>query len=101
MVSAYHLVAIGYICARPKEQSPVGMHVLKGPIIAVRHHLDVLGGNIVGDGQHFVIGVAQDHLAIVFPAGASSLFGWKNFENALDLDQGFFGQPLRIREQDR
>jgi hypothetical protein len=65
VVGADHLVAIGDVGAGPEEQRAVAGHVLEEPVVAVGHHLHMLGGDVVGDGQHLVVAVAEDHLAVV------------------------------------
>ena len=75
VVGADHLVAVGHVRARAEEQRAVAVHVLEEPVVAIGHHLDVLGGDVVGDVEHLVVGVAEDDLAVVAPADAGGLRG--------------------------
>ena len=87
VVGADHLVAVGDVGARAEEQRAVGVHVLEEPVVAVGHHLHVLGGDVVGDLQHLVVAVADDDLAVVAPRGARGLGGGQDREHAVDLGQ--------------
>ena len=67
MVGADHLVAERHIGARSEEQGTEIAEMVAEPVVAVGHHLDVLGGDAVGFGEHFLIAVANDHLAEIGP----------------------------------
>ena len=100
MVCADDFVAIGDIGARTKEESAVACHVLKEPIVAVCHDLHMLGGDIIGHCEHFIIGVADDHFAVVFPAFARSVGGGQDRKYALDFGHGGAGELLGVGQQD-
>src|ERR1700733_11280979 len=53
VIRADHLVAIGDIGARPKEQRAVILHVVEEIIRIARHHLHVFRGNAVGLAHNF------------------------------------------------
>ncbi len=83
----------------PEEQRAVAGHVLEEPVVAVGHHLHMLGGDVVGHRQHLVIGVAQDHLAVVLPAHPGGAGGGQDLEDPVDLGQRRLGQLARIGHQ--
>ena len=67
VVGADHLITIGDIGASAQEQRAIARHVLQEPVVAVGHHLDVLGRDEIRLRQHLLIGIADNHLAVILP----------------------------------
>ncbi len=67
MVRADDLVAVGHVGLGPEEQRAVVGHVVEEVIRVLGHHLDVFGGDLVGNLDHLLVRVANDHLAVVAP----------------------------------
>lgn len=85
MVGADDFVAIGHIGARPNEQRPIIGHIGKEPVVAIRHDLNVLGGDFIGDPQRFVMVLDDDDLAVVAPCFACGFTRRHQLEQAGDL----------------
>lgn len=92
VVGADHLVAVGHMGSRPQKQGSVTGHVFQEPVIAVGHDLHVLRGDLVGHGEHLIIGVAKNHRAIVPPRGACGFRRGQDVEQTIDFREG------RVRE---
>src|SRR3546814_6093965 len=75
VVGADDLVAIADIGARPQEQRAVIGHMGQEVIGIAGHHLDMLGGDLVGDRHHLCIAVGDDHLAEILPRLAGMVGG--------------------------
>ena len=88
MVGTDHLVAKADIGARPQEQRTVVGHALEEVVRVARHDLYMLGGQFVGLGQHFLVAVADDHLAIDLPGLAGDGCRRQDLELAFDLSHG-------------
>ena len=71
-----------------EEQRPVVVHVLQEVIRVLRHDLYVLARNTIGLGEHFLLGIAKDDLAIVLPGLACDVGGLQRLELLLDLFRG-------------
>src|SRR6266436_5493049 len=67
VVGADHLVAVGDVGLGPEEEGAVVLQALEILARFSRQHLDMLGGDTVGLGDHLVLVGAEDHLAIVAP----------------------------------
>src|SRR3979411_1935592 len=73
MVRSDHLVAICDVGTGTEEQGAVGVHVLQEPVVAIGHDLDMLGGDVVGNGEHLVIAVTDNYFAVIPPGSISPL----------------------------
>jgi len=66
-----------------------------------RHHLDMFGGDLVGDEDHLRVALGDDHLAIGLPRLAGMVRGGEDLEQALDLGHRLAGEFLGGGEQYR
>ena len=99
MVGADHLVAKAHVGARPQKQRAIVGHAIQEVIRVTGHHLHMLGGELVGLGQHFLIAVADDDLAIDLPGLAGNGSSGQYLELALDFGHGVAGQFFRGGQQ--
>ena len=75
------------------------MHVLQEPVVAIRHDLDVLVGQVIGDREHLVMRVTKNDVAVVLPGGAGGFCRRQDPEQALDFGHGLGREPSRVRDE--
>ena len=78
--------------SRTQEQRAVTGHFFKEPVIPVGHHLYVFGRDLVGHGEHFLIGVAEDYRSVVSPRCAGGFGRRQDIEKTMDFRDGRVGE---------
>ena len=101
VVGADDLVAVGDVGHRPEEQGAVVGQVGEEEVVVAGHDLNVLEGQVVGQGQHLGVVVAHDHAAVVGPRLGGDVGRGQGLELGLDLGEGVEAQLARRGEQDR
>ena len=99
MVSANDLVTVRHIGARAKEQCTITCHMFEEPVVAICHDLNMLGRNLVSHLQHLIIGIADNHFAIIAPADGCRVCGRQNAQQAVNFGKRFICQRFGIRQQ--
>ena len=99
MVGADHFVTVGDIGVRAEEQRAVIGHALEEEVRLARHDLHVLGGELVGYLDHFILSVAHDYLPEIAPRLTGDRGRRQDRQLALDFEHGRARQFFRVREQ--
>lgn len=99
MVCVDYFIVVGYIGVGIEEQCVVVSYVFKELVILVGYYLYVFGGDVVGNGQYFVIGFVQDNFVIVFLGFGCGFCCWQDFQDLVDFCQCFGCQFVGVGYQ--
>nr|GFC74681.1 hypothetical protein [Tanacetum cinerariifolium] len=88
VVGTDHLVAERDVGARPQEQRAEVAHVFEEEVRVLGHDLHMLEGQFVGDLEHFLLIVGNDHFAEAFPGAARDVGSRQDLQQAFDFGHG-------------
>ena len=92
VVCSNHLVAKRHIGLRAKKQGAIVGHLIQKDFRVSRYHLDMLGTDLVGFGDHLLFGVCQNDASAIFPGDAGHVGRWQYFQLSLDLGGNRFSE---------
>src|ERR1700739_113980 len=101
MIGTGYLVAESDVGARAKKKRAVAGHLVLEPVVAVCHDLHVLRGERLCFGEHLLIAVADDYLAVIGPTPRSDFGRRQDFQQALALGHRVAREFLAVGDQNR
>src|ERR1700744_4783653 len=96
MVRADDLISIRDRRTGPDKESAKVRKVIQEVSIIPRHHVNMLGGNAVGLGQHLLLGIAKNNLAVGSPRLSGYRSSRENPQQPFNLPERLTSEVVRI-----